>query len=93
MERIGLKEAVGALRKELSDSITDAVGKELRFEVGGITLEFQVEVERTAEGKGGIKFWVVDLGGKLSQASTTTHRITVPLKPVTEDGEPVLTGI
>ena len=92
MERIGLKEAVGVLRKELSDSIKASSGEELRFKVGEVTLEFQVEVERAVEGSGGIKFWVVNLGSKASSASAVTHKITLPLSPVTERGEPVLTG-
>jgi hypothetical protein len=89
---IGLREAIAALRAELSDSITASAGEQLRFEVGEMELEFQVEVERVAEGSGGIRFWVVELGGKVSQASTVTHTVKIPLKPVTEDRAPVLTG-
>ena len=92
MERVGLKETVAALRTELSDSIAAAAEEKLRFEVGTINLEFQVEVERTAEGSGGIKFWVVELGGKISRKSATTHTVTISLKPVSQDGRPVLTG-
>jgi len=92
MERIGLKDAIGALRAELSESIMAASGEELRFQVGEISLEFKVEVERTVEGSGGIKFWVVEAGGKGSLASSTTHTVSIPLKPVTGDGQPVLTG-
>ena len=92
MEPIGLKEAIGALRKELSESIITAADEKLRFEVGEITLECQVEVERTDELSGGIKFWVVEFGAKDSLSSTHTHTITIPLRPLTQQGEPVLTG-
>ena len=92
MERIGLQEAIGTLRRELSESIRAAVGETLRFAVGEITLEFHVEVERTVEGSGGIKFWVVELGGKGAHSTTQTHTITIPLKPVGHSGGPVLTG-
>ena len=92
MEPIGLKEAIGALRKELSESIIAAADEKLKFEVGEITLEFQVEVERTDELSGGIKFWVVEFGAKDSLSSTHTHTITIPLRPLTQQGEPVLTG-
>jgi len=91
MEPIGLKEAIGALRMELSESILAAGEEALLFEVGQIALEFQVEIERTVEGSGGLKFWVVELGGKGSRSVTNTHTITIPLKPVI-DGGPVLTG-
>lgn len=42
MERIGLKEAIGALREELSESILTATNETLQFQVGEIVLEFQV---------------------------------------------------
>jgi Trypsin-co-occurring domain 2 len=92
MERIELKEAIGALRQELSESILAAVEEKLRFEVGQITLEFQVEVERTAEGSGKLKFWVLELGGKGAQSNTQRHTVKIPLTPVLPDGGPVLTG-
>ncbi len=92
MRRIGLKEALSALRQELSEAILAAPNEWLRFQVDEVTLQFQVEVERTTEGGGGIKFWVVELGGKRAATSTTTHTVTIPLKPVRKDGGPVLTG-
>ena len=92
MERIGLKEAIAALRKELSESILASVNEKLRFEVGEITLEIQVEVERNIEASGGVSFWVVELGAQGSRTATSTHKITIPLKPIRKPGEPILTG-
>lgn len=92
MQRIGLQEALAVLRQELSEAILAAAHEPLRFRIDEITLQFQVEVERTTEGGGGIKFWVVELGGKHAATSTTTHTVTIPLKPVRKDGSPVLTG-
>lgn len=92
LSRIGLREAVDALRKELSESIVAAADEELRFQVGEVAFQFQFEVERKAEGSGGIRFWVVELGGTASRSSTVTHSITIPLMPVRKDGGPVLTG-
>ena len=92
MDRIGLQEAVAALRQELSASIREGAEEELRFQVGEITLEFQVEIERTAGVKGGIKLWVVDVGGEASLSGRTTHKVSVPLTPVGRNREPVLTG-
>lgn len=92
MDPIGLREAVEALRAELSESIAASAEEKLRFEVGEMELEFQIAVERVKEGSGGIRFWVVELGGKGSKASTVTHTVKIPLKPVTSDRKPVLTG-
>jgi len=90
--RIGLKDAIAALRGELIESIITAQGERLRFEVGEITMEFQVEVERSAEARGGIKFWVVEVGTGGAVKGKDVHRVVIPLKPVRADGKPVLTG-
>ena len=92
MERIGLKEAISSLRAELSESILAAADEKLQFEVGDINLEFKAEIERAVEGSAGIKIYVVDIGGKGAQTSSTAHTIQIALKPVTQAGGPVLTG-
>jgi hypothetical protein len=93
MSKIGLRETLNALRVELSESILASVGEQVRFEVGEIELEFQVTVEKTSEGKGGIKFWVMELGGGAAEKNATVHRVKIPLKPVWgRDRSPVLTG-
>lgn len=92
MKRIGLTEAIMALRSELTESVRAAAREELRFEVGQITLELQIEVERSIEGGGGVKAWVVEIGGKGSRTLKNTHTVTIPLKPVGQHGGPVLTG-
>ena len=96
-KRIGLQEAITALRTELIESIVASQGERLRFEVGEITMEFQIEVERSAEAKGGIKFWVVDLGGGGAAKDKNVHKVVIPLKPVdirrgTDNPEPIFTG-
>ena len=78
--RIGLKDAVHALRTELLESMKAGEDEKLRFEVGEISLEFQVEVERSGEIDGKVSVWVLEFGAKGSLASTTTHKLTIPLK-------------
>ena len=92
LKRIGLQESIAALRREIIESITASQGEVLRFEVGEITMEFHVEVERSVEGKGGIKFWVVELGAGGGAKDKAIHKVTIPLKPLRRDGKPVLTG-
>lgn len=92
MNRIGLKDAIEALRTELSESILVSEGKEVRFEVGEIEMEFQVAIEQTGTGKAGLKFWVVELGGEVTDKTSTTHKIKIPLKPMWKDGRPLMTG-
>jgi hypothetical protein len=92
IQKIGLRETLEALRVELSESILVSEGKEIRFEVGEIELEFQVVVEKSKEGKGGIKFWVVEMGGGGASKDAITHKIKIPLKAIWKDGKPVWTG-
>ena len=90
--RIGLQEAIAALRSELIESVVASQQERLRFEVGEITMEFQIEVERSAEATGGIRFWVVELGGGEAFKNKDVHKVVIPLKPIRTDGRPILTG-
>ncbi len=91
-KRIGLQEAIAALRTELIEAVMASQGEKLRFEVGEITMEFQIEVERSMEAKGGLKFYVVDLGAGGTEKAKDVHKVVIPLKPVRADGKPILTG-
>ncbi|CCH97826.1 trypco2 family protein [Microcystis aeruginosa] len=92
INKVGLRETLEALRVELSQSILASEGEQIRFEVGNIELEVQFVVEQSKEGKGGLKFWVVEMGGGVTNKDTITHRIKIPLKPIWKDGKPVLTA-
>jgi hypothetical protein len=92
MGRIELKDSIGALRQDLIDAILSGEGEHLLFEVGEIQLEFQFEIEQTTEGKGGIKFWVVEIGEGETNKDKTTHKVIIPLKPRRREGGPILTG-
>lgn len=92
IKKVGLKETLEALRIELSEAILVSEGKEIRFEVGEIELEFQVMVEKSQQAKGGVKFWVVDMGGGVTDKNAMVHKIKIPFKPVWKDGSPVWTG-
>src|SRR4051794_41024361 len=92
MERIGLEDALSALRSELSEAILAAASEDLRFQVDDVSMQFQLEAERAGGVSGGIQFWVVELGAQASQKSTTTHILPFTLKPTMTDGKPVLTG-
>ena len=81
IEKIGLKETLEALRTELALSTLFSEGKEIRFDVGEIELELQFVIEKTKEGKGGIKFWVVEMGGGMSEKNATVQTLKIPLKP------------
>ena len=90
MEGIGLAETVAALRAELAAAVAAGVDEEIQFPVGPVQLEFHVGVTRSAEGKGGLRFWVLELGGGSSRATETIQKLTVSLgPPVDTAGEPI----
>jgi hypothetical protein len=88
MSQLSLVEVIADLRRELEQAIEQAAEQKLRFEAGVIEVELSVQIEAT--GNAGIKFWVVGVGAAAGQSRT--HTIKIPLKPVTADGRPVLTG-
>jgi hypothetical protein len=77
--QIPLASAIRALRAELVEAVRAGEGEEIRFALGPVELE--LEVEAGAEGgiNGGIKFWLVSIGGKGSRSSSATHRVKLTL--------------
>ena len=65
MPELGLSEVVRALRAELDAAMTAGEGERVQFKTDAVELEFQVGVTKTAEARGGIRFWVLELGGGL----------------------------
>ncbi len=86
VEQLGLAEAVAALRQELASAMTAGKGERVRFELGTVEMEFQLELAKERGGEAGVKFWVVTLGGKGSTTSGSTHRVTLQLTPKGADG-------
>jgi hypothetical protein len=64
----------------------------VKFRAGPVELEFQVSVSRVTSGEGGVRVYVISLGGKREHAATETHRIKVVLTPVGPGGEDQLIG-
>ena len=90
MEKIGLVEAIDALRSELALAVTKAPGQEIQFPIGSVQLELQVGVTRDTEARGGIRFWVLELGASGSYANESVQKITLNLEaPVREQGEAI----
>ncbi len=86
---IDLGEAIRSLRAELSSAMAQGEGQDLRFRVGPVELEFDVQVSREAGAEGGVKFWVVSAGAKATTGTATTHRVKIALQPQTADGKDV----
>lgn len=79
---IRLASAIRALRSELQEAVRAGDGEELRFVLGPIELELQVEASSDVGGDAGIKFWLVSLGAKAGRSSQTSHTMRLSLTPV-----------
>ena len=90
MEQLELAETVEALRAELARAAAAGAGAGFQFPVAGAQLEFHVAVTRSGEGRAGVKFYVVELGGSGSYAREEIQTVTVTLgSPVDQSGDPV----
>ena len=90
MEQLELAETVEALRAELARAVAAGARAEFQFPVTGVQLEFHVAVTKFGEGKGGVRFYVVELGGSGSYAREEIQTVTVTLgAPVDRNGAPV----
>jgi len=84
---VGLADAIRALRTELRQAMTEGSDQDIRFRLGPIEMEFELEVENEIGAEAGIKFWVITVGGKGSHTKGKTHRLTLSLIPVGPDGK------
>ncbi|WP_034593400.1 trypco2 family protein [Hamadaea tsunoensis] len=88
--QIGLVDVVQALRSELARASALATGEDIQFPVGQITLEFQVGVTTSAEARGGVRFWVLELGAQAGVSAESVQKVTIQLDPpVDAYGRPV----
>lgn len=83
---LGLADAVRALRSEVTTAMREGRDEALRFQLGPVEMEFLLEVQREAGAEAGVKFWVVNLGGKGSVTRGSTHRVKLTLTPLDAKG-------
>jgi hypothetical protein len=80
--RIPLAEAIRALRAELTESVQEGYSELVRFALGPVELNVEVEIQQDAGAAGGIRYWVVtDDGYRDSDHPAPTHRLLVSLTP------------
>ena len=90
MDKIGLDDAISAVRHELMRAMEAGTGEGLRFRVDAVEMEFQAVVTTQADASAKVRFWVVEAGAGGTVGSESTHTIRVKLGPVTETGEEAL---
>lgn len=88
-KKIELADYISHLRQQLTKAANEGETKSVRFEVKNLELELETVAEKTREGKGGVKFWIVSVGGSAATEDQVTQRLKLTLRPedaVTEDG-------
>jgi NTP-dependent ternary system trypsin peptidase co-occuring protein len=81
-----LADVIHQLRGDLNYAIWQGEGKEPRFELGPIELEFTVVVDGSRAGHASAKLWVVDVSYDGKQSAVQTHRVKLVLNPKNLDG-------
>ena len=89
---LSLRDFVAGLRAELKAAHEDAEESEgaegggPRFVVGPVNIEFTMTARKDAEAKGGVRFYVFELGASGSVGSEATQRVSLVLTPENPDG-------
>lgn len=94
MANIPIAKAIQAIRSEIVTAVEAGKDEKIKFDLGPIELEFQVEIAQEGSGTAGAsaKFnvWVVEaeVSGEaaIQRSKTTTHTVKLTLNPVTSDG-------
>jgi hypothetical protein len=81
-DQIPLASAIQALRHELTTAVEAGQDEKVRFALGDIELEFQVQIARERRANAGIAFWVLSLGAEGSRSAGHTHTVRLSLSPV-----------
>jgi hypothetical protein len=88
-EELGLAEAIEAVRLELRRAQDHGRGKDVRFAVGAVDVEFAVDVTKTAGADASVRvLGVFSAGGKGERSRAETHRIKISLAPIGVGGQP-----
>jgi hypothetical protein len=81
MTDIALAEVIRQLRGDLALAEWQGEGKDLKFELGPIELEFAVVVDSSRQAGARARLWVVDVNADGRKGSSVTHRIKLMLQP------------
>lgn len=80
VQRLTLTEAIESLRTDLEAAQRQGVGRAIGFSVQDISVELDVEAERSDTVEGGVAWYVTAKGGRTWTRRNTT-RLVVSLKP------------
>ena len=85
MAELGLAEAIRQLREEIASAVRNARDEELKFGLGPIELELEVELTVSGGAKADFKWVIVSLGAEAKGQNLRRHRIKLTLSPLIDD--------
>jgi hypothetical protein len=77
--RMPLADLIHAVRLELQEAADRAANEQLKFEVGEVDLQVEVLSTGSRDVEGGIKLWVLNVGGKGTRTQSNAHTVTLHL--------------
>lgn len=83
---VPLGQTIKDLRAELLEALREGAGKELRFRLKPVELELSLGITASLDGKAGVKFWVLELGGGGKLENVTGHKLKLVLEPIGPEG-------
>ncbi|WP_369244646.1 trypco2 family protein [Streptomyces sp. R41] len=89
---LDLADAIEVLRTQLSEAQRRGQDSQLRFVLGEITAEFEIELVRTGGGGGKLRFGVVEADARRERSARSTQRVTLRLNPEHRGGGDVAVG-
>ncbi|QNE73914.1 hypothetical protein F0344_04235 [Streptomyces finlayi] len=89
---LDLADAIDVLRDQLSEAQRRGQDSQLRFVLGEITAEFEIELVRTRNGGGALRFGVVEANARGERSARSLQRLTLRLNPEQRGGESVAVG-
>lgn len=90
MSELRLADAIKQLREEIAAAIQDGENHPIRFKPGPIEVELALELRDEGSAKGGVKFWVAELGADVKTGMVQTHKIKLSLQLVNKQGGEIL---
>ncbi|HEV7651064.1 MAG TPA: trypco2 family protein [Actinophytocola sp.] len=87
---LDLADAIEVLRRQLAEAQVRGQDSPLRFVVGEITAEFEIELVRAKNGGGALRFGVVEADARRERSTRSTQRVTLRLNPERRGGGDVV---
>jgi hypothetical protein len=84
-----LADVLAGLRANLETAQKAGEGHDVRFAIDTIELELHVATTGETKAEGGIKFWVLNLGGGASGKDEHIQKIKLTMKAVDKGGKPI----